>query len=117
MKLKLCFISTLILCACAHSQSDNAGFDMSPSELANKMHSASLGNAEDACAVSEYYTFIKYDNNEAIKWMRIAAVAGMPMAKHNLGVMLSASESEADKKESQKWLDEAAKEGVTAPTK
>ena len=39
------------------------------------------------------------------------------MAKRDLGVLLSMSEYEGDRREAKKWLAEAVKEGITAPAK
>jgi TPR repeat protein len=114
----------LLLCgnvfACriaANGVNDNACFDLSESQLSEKIHSASLGDANAAIDISNYYAFIKNDKDRAIKWMRVAALKGKPIAEYDLGILLSSSEDGRDQKEAQKWFAEAAKAGITAPKK
>jgi TPR repeat protein len=119
----LLLLTLLIGCSDQHSKYGDSRYgessfaELSPQDISVKKSEALSGDANSAYALAQYYSFIQGNTNDAIIWMRIAAIHGKSIAKYNLAVLLSESKKHEDQEESKKWYLEAKKDGITTPTK
>ena len=85
-------------------------FDISDAERKKLIAEAST-NSYSAFRLFQYYQFVHYDNDAAMKWLRKSAQGGDPVAQYNLGLNLKHRRGYIDLDESKTWFLRSAAQG------
>lgn len=89
----------------------NKIYKLSDVEIAEFNARAKDGDIESTKKLVDYYLYYSYDLEKAVKYLRIIAKSGEPVACNNLAVALNSSTNREYQIESLYWFEEAAQKG------
>lgn len=111
------YLLTLCLCASALTQvamcaestpiTGAQSFDLTAKQRRQFETSAGKGSATAALQLSKFYSFVRNDTKNEIKWLRRAAELGHGQAQYNLGYVLLHDEDNRNLIEAERWLTQA----------
>ena len=91
----------------------NQSLEISPAEMPDLVARANDGSPEAAKRLADYYTYIEDKPDQAVHWLRKAAVAGDRIGQYNLGLTLwQRFPDPASQQEALEWLEKAAAQGL-----
>jgi TPR repeat protein len=89
----------------------NAGLELTESQIRALEKSANAGDGVASFRLYQFFSFVLADSNQAMLWLKKAAIQGHVIAQYNLAVTLLQREDPESKQEATKWLQTAASAG------